>query len=170
VALTDRKQVWRSLVGVSAGALAILAFVAAPGATAAEPGVHVDPGSPAGKEYAIPLDQARNDATPSGGGHSGARGSSPGSALFGQGIRPPASSSHSKGGSAGGGARGGSSTAAPVLGKSGERQRQAGVVALPAAASTGRVDTGLPLILAIAVLAAGCLGGLASRTVRRRRS
>ena len=28
-------------------------------AGALEPGVHVDPGSPAAKEYALPLDQAR---------------------------------------------------------------------------------------------------------------
>ena len=54
-------------------------MVAAP-ARASDPGVHLDPGSPAGKEYAIPLEQAR-----------GSSGSGPGgAALFGAGIRPAA--------------------------------------------------------------------------------
>ena len=37
------------------------AAMAAPGLATAQlaPGVHVDPGSPAGKEYAIPLSEAR---------------------------------------------------------------------------------------------------------------
>ncbi len=68
---------------VVALALALLgtAVVSAPAAARARtppavPGLHVDPGSPAGKEYAIPLTQARGV----GGGHS----------LFGAGItRPP---------------------------------------------------------------------------------
>jgi hypothetical protein len=33
--------------------------LAAPGSAAAQTGVHVDPGSPAGQEYAVPLDAAR---------------------------------------------------------------------------------------------------------------
>jgi hypothetical protein len=54
----------------------------------ADSGVHVDPRSPAGKEYALPLDQAKRDA----GGESGQTGSSGStsgrSALFGEGIKP----------------------------------------------------------------------------------
>jgi hypothetical protein len=55
----------------------------APTAVAQEDGVFVDPDSPAGKEYAIPLDQARRDAA--GGGAAGGGGGS-GQSLFGAGI------------------------------------------------------------------------------------
>jgi hypothetical protein len=71
-------------------ALALSGVVCCPGVAAAlEPGVHVDPGSPAAKEYALPLNQARRTGAPS-------QSSSEGT-LFGAGIKPPAS-----GGSAGG--------------------------------------------------------------------
>jgi hypothetical protein len=50
--------------------LAVLSLALVPGVAAAqsspEPGVHVDPNSPSHKEYAIPLDEARGNATPSG--------------------------------------------------------------------------------------------------------
>ncbi|MGH2910839.1 MAG: hypothetical protein ACRDJ3_00015 [Solirubrobacteraceae bacterium] len=52
---------------------------------ALEPGVHVDPGSPAAKEYALPLNQARQT-----GQGSAARGGSSGG-LFGAGISPASS-------------------------------------------------------------------------------
>lgn len=51
-------------------------------AAAQEDGVFVDPDSPAGKEYAIPFDEARREA---GGGSGGAPGSA---APFGEGIKP----------------------------------------------------------------------------------
>ena len=57
---------------------------------ALEPGVHADPGSPAEKEYVLPLDQARG---------TGGEASSPHSStphLFGAGIKPP------RGGASGG--------------------------------------------------------------------
>jgi hypothetical protein len=48
-----------------------------------QPGVHVDPGSPAAKEYAVPLGSARGASTPNG----------PGSEkLFGSGVTPSAGS------------------------------------------------------------------------------
>jgi hypothetical protein len=50
-----------------------------------EPGVHADPGSPAAKEYALPINQARQTGTaPSHAGTGSA-------ALFGAGIKPPGS-------------------------------------------------------------------------------
>ena len=84
---------------------ALLALAcAAPSAAAVEPGVHVDPKSPAAKEYAIPLEQAR-----AAGGSSRARRTS----RFGAGIEPGSSaaaagSSRSRGGerSGGGSSRG----------------------------------------------------------------
>jgi hypothetical protein len=63
-----------------------------------EPGVQVDPGSPAEKEYVLPLNQARQ--TGSGGSKGGGSGG-----LFGAGVKPP--SGGSGGGSAGAGATGG---------------------------------------------------------------
>jgi hypothetical protein len=140
-------------------------------ATAAEPGVHVDPGSPAGKEYAIPLAQARNDAAPpGGGGHAGGGGGSTaagGFPLFGVGVVSRTSS-----GSAGVRSRGRSSSSRART--SGGAAKGAGTdrVAgrgLPAAASTGpSADTSPALLLAIAVLGAGCLYGVARRRVGRR--
>lgn len=59
-------------------AVALSLVVAVTGATAkGSPGVHVDPGSPAAKEYAIPLGSARGNGTP-GRANTGQ--------LFGQGI------------------------------------------------------------------------------------
>jgi hypothetical protein len=73
--------------GVSAGgtlvALALSCFTAAPVAAGLEPGVHADPGSPAAKEYALPLTQARGTG-------GGAPGTAPAGAAgpFGAGIKP----------------------------------------------------------------------------------
>jgi hypothetical protein len=67
--------------------LAVLAatwVAASPQAAGAlEPGVHADPGSPAAKEYALPLNQARQTGS---GGASKSEGT-----LFGAGIKPPSS-------------------------------------------------------------------------------
>jgi hypothetical protein len=69
------------------GALAVLAVCLSATPAAAtpgvEPGVHVDPGSPAEKEYVLPLNQARQ----TGGGRSSGRSST--APLFGAGVTPP---------------------------------------------------------------------------------
>src|SRR4051794_11590369 len=69
-----------------------------PASAVAEQGVHIDPNSPAGKEYAIPIAKARREAVGAptgtakrGGDHSpGSADSadSSGSAPFGEGIKP----------------------------------------------------------------------------------
>jgi hypothetical protein len=71
-----------ALAAVAASWPALLAQSAA----ALEPGVHVDPGSPAAKEYALPVSQARRAAE--GGGSEGTH-----EQLFGAGIEPPSSGS-----------------------------------------------------------------------------
>jgi hypothetical protein len=76
-------------------ALAV-ALTAMPSAAVAqsgpEPGVSVDPNSPAGKEYALPVPQARSDAQ--GKGKAGSKKSSGQSApLFGEGVKPSTGSS-----------------------------------------------------------------------------
>jgi len=54
------------MTGVRFGVLflALFALSAPSAALAEEPGVNVDPRSPAGKEYAIPLEEARRQAAP----------------------------------------------------------------------------------------------------------
>jgi hypothetical protein len=84
----------------------LAALLALPAAAAAQSaGVHVDPDSPAGTEYAIPLEEARRQG--SGGGDPGAGGRAGGgprpAPLFGEGIEPGPSASGPGGGSAGGG-------------------------------------------------------------------
>jgi hypothetical protein len=74
---------------VSVACIGVVAIVpasaGAAGKPALEPGVHVDPGSPAAKEYAIPLQRARGASPPTtGGSSSGGSGGSNG--LFGSGI------------------------------------------------------------------------------------
>jgi hypothetical protein len=84
-------------------ALAVLTMscsaACAQAATSLEPGVHIDPGSPAAKEYALPLAQARQ----TGGGASTGKDSS--GALFGTGIKPPGSGGSQRAGNARPGAR-----------------------------------------------------------------
>jgi len=62
------------------------ALLTAPSALAAEPGVTIDPGSPSAKEYALPVDSARRDASgqPAKAVTPGARDAP----LFGEGIKP----------------------------------------------------------------------------------
>src|SRR3954452_8534161 len=73
----------------SLAALSVLGFAAAAGSAHAEPGLTVDPDSPAGVEYAVPLDSARGHGggggAPGGGSAPARGGNSP--ALFGSGIK-----------------------------------------------------------------------------------
>jgi hypothetical protein len=121
----------RKITALAVGAVAVTGGIPA-GASAAEPGFTVDPQSPAGVEYQIPLDNARNQgsggsshhggggfgsATGGGGnssggatgGGSGSSASTGSSNLFGAGISPAASAgsgSQPSGSSGGNGARG----------------------------------------------------------------
>lgn len=137
-------------------------------------GVHVDPDSPAGKEYALPLDSARREA----GGGSGApsAGGGGGSApLFGAGISERGDSSV-EGGSASGG--GGSASGDGQSKRSrgggeddgGAAPRDAGATqrARVVADTRGGLSAGvLTLLIALGVLAVGGLIGLSARAFRR---
>ena len=83
--------------------------LAAPGAAyAIDPGVNYDPGSPAGKEYAIPLVEGRSDAAGTTNQRSG------GNIPFGVGIKPPGGNGGGKNGSGrGAGGTGGSGPGGP---------------------------------------------------------
>lgn len=117
----------RKITALAVGAVAVSGGVPA-GASAAEPGFTVDPQSPAGVEYQVPLDHARHQggggtghhggggfgSTSGGGGNSsggggatgGSGGSGGGSAssnLFGTGITPATGTSNGAAGSGGNG-------------------------------------------------------------------
>ncbi|MFL5866817.1 MAG: hypothetical protein ACJ766_06930 [Thermoleophilaceae bacterium] len=142
-----------------------------PSAAAAkdEPGVHVDPGSPSGKEYAIPLEGARRDAS-GGGSSSGSSGGSSGSSgggaakapLFGEGITP-AGGSQSGGGSgngSGGSAHKGGKKASAV-----EQTARSTLASAPAAGSGDSTAQTGAIGLAVLLLG-GALGLLLRRGLR----
>jgi GT2 family glycosyltransferase/glycosyltransferase involved in cell wall biosynthesis len=173
----DRTELKRRYVGLVRGVATALAvfLLFVPGvalAASAPTGVHVDPGSPAGKEYAIPLAQARATGTGQGGSSTQAA-----EALFGAGItrasgprtsganrqaalqpsapagtRPLPSSAESQ------------SASAEVSGQT-DNLRAASIRALGSAGASGLVWMGL---IAAGVVAVGALLGLALRQRGRR--
>src|SRR3954453_14526123 len=95
-------------MGAARAIVALVAFAwtfAAAGAVAAqEPGVTLDPDSPAGKEYAIPLDFHRAAAAGRDAVEGGAQ------PLFGVAIKPAAAGARGSGGGRGSGGSGSAST------------------------------------------------------------
>ena len=161
--------------GVKLGVVALAIgcpLVATQAAAGLEPGVHVDPGSPAAKEYALPLNQARQtgSASPS---QPGAEGS-----LFGAGIKPPGAGGGGHTPGAGGTHTGGGSAAAGgTSATSGASASSGGEAALSAAAlraTRAQGPTGDGSLLAllgggVAVLVLGGFGGTVLRHNRRPR-
>jgi hypothetical protein len=137
-----------------------------PASAVAEQGVHIDPNSPAGKEYAIPIAKARREAVGAptgtakrGGGRSS---DSSGSAPFGEGIKPVGRSATS------------ARQARPPRGRA--HRQPAGVPsgasaapslnAASVAAGEGSALLPMGLIVVAALLAAGGLGFLLRRGLR----
>lgn len=146
--------------------LMALSPTAAKADTGLEPGVHVDPGSPAAKEYVIPLRQAQQI---------GAGGSSDSSSppLFGAGIGPrgPGGSSHSHAGagrtSAAAGSSGPGSASRPsATGIAGRESLPSSVLA---SSSRAPGDSGSLLALLAGGIAILILGGLGGAMLRRAR-
>jgi hypothetical protein len=152
---------------------ALLLLLLAPPAMGQRGGVFVDPNSPAGVEYAIPLEQARREAAgdasvnpggrPSGGQ---AAAQTEGQQLFGEGIEPVGGrGARARNAPAGSGKRGTSSGGAAA-----EGAEAAGASASTAAvAAASEEGSGLPLTIGIAgaVLVAGVAGGLGLRRLLR---
>jgi hypothetical protein len=145
----------RTITALALGAA--IATTAVPAAARAEPGLTVDPQSPAGVEYAIPLDTARGHG--GGGGHTGGGGAGGGSdgsgspALFGSGItapKKPRQSSGERSGGTGAGARKGHGTARGSLGSNEAR--------VPVSAAASYSPTGPLVAVIVAILLVG--GGL----------
>jgi hypothetical protein len=158
-------------MGVSmAIALAVLAIgfsaVVADAAPGLEPGVHADPGSPAAKEYALPLNQARQAGSPS-------KGSSR-AVPFGAGIHPPGGSGS---GSSGGksprhGAAGKGASLVAASNASGSSTRAIVPTAvLQAASERGSSGGGGSILVLIgggvAILVLGGFGGMVMRRSHR---
>jgi hypothetical protein len=147
-----------------------LGCLASPGLASAKlaPGVHVDPNSPAAKEYVLPLNQARQ----TGAGASNHRGS----ALFGAGIKAAAGGAKSSSSSAtdpngppGSGQEG--STARGSLGSSSGSPSSTPTLALRSAMSrpTPAGNGSLLALLGggVAILVLGGFGGTIMRRSRR---
>jgi hypothetical protein len=146
-------------------------------AYALEPGVHIDPGSPAAKEYALPLNQARQTGSTPSPQQSSESTSSPQqsseSTLFGAGIKPPGSNGGHGAGKVGASARptphatasspgsGGGSPSSPPIAQT----------VLRAAREPGSPSSeGSTLALiggAVAILVLGAFGGTVLRHSRR---
>jgi cobalamin biosynthesis Mg chelatase CobN len=155
---------------------------------ALEAGVHVDPGSPAAKEYALPLNQARETGSTSSPQHSSESTSSPQqssestsssqqsseSTLFGAGIKPPGSNGGGHGAGRGGapsrpsphatasspGSGGGSRSSPPIT--------QTVLRAAREPSSPSSQGSTLALIGgAVAILVLGVFGGTVLRHSRR---
>ena len=166
------REVANGLLGLEAArhvrlmvVLAVVACLAAPSVAAAKPalspGVQVDPGSPASKQYAIPLAQARAGGT-SGGSGSGT--------LFGSGItratpasstpaapRPRTPASRARAGGPTGGDKGSGAVA-----QSGQVTAAPGArVPAPGRLAGGGAGSAWMLGVAAIVLALGGLGGAA---------
>jgi hypothetical protein len=132
---------------------------------AVEPGVHIDPGSPATKEYALPLEQARKTAAP---------GSSAQTTLFGAGIKPPGGSSgggRPRGSSGGAGSsRSGAGAASLRSGAGAASQLDPALTSAALRAASRSGDDGSTLALlggGVAVLILGGFGGTVLRHNRR---
>lgn len=153
-------------------------------AGAQTPGLHVDPDSPTGHEYAIPLDQARGSASPgsqSSGGSAGS-GSQAAAPRFGVGVAAGGGSGHSgsggsgSGGSGSGGSgsnggsgSGGASGGASHAGGSAARTVSALGVRLDSATANPASSIGTSLLvggIAAAVLVLGAVAGLMARRGR----
>lgn len=154
-----------------AGILAI-ATLCLPAPAVAQDGVFVDPDSPSGKEYQIPLESVRRQADPA--TRAGAK-VAPGqrsAPLFGEGIDPEAASSGAAGpgGGAGGaapGSRGSSASTGAGTGSGGGSASAADAIAAarsqPGAPAGGTDSTFVILGGAMLVLLAGSAAGLALR-------
>jgi hypothetical protein len=171
---TGYRQVMRTAslrINVSLAVLASTCIAAVQPASALEAGVHVDPGSPAAKEYALPLTQAR------GTGSTSSPQTNPEGTLFGAGIGPPGSGGPPHAGNPSGhgqrtpgaaGSSSGAGSSAPRGGSgSGPPVTQA---VLRAARDQGAGGSGSTLALlggAVAVLVLGGFGGTVLRHSRR---
>jgi len=160
-----------TLAVIALGCLA----ASAQAASGLEPGVHVDPGSPAAKEYALPLNQARGTGSAPSSQSSPQTGSE--GTLFGAGIKPPGSGGPSGGsGVAPRGAKGAAGSAGVPAAQGAQAGGSGAQPPLPQAVlraareqgSSGVDGSTLALLGgAVAILVLGGFGGTVLRHSRR---
>jgi hypothetical protein len=157
-----------------AGLLVLAVAATAPLASAQERGVTVDPDSPSGTEYAIPVERARDQASPDAG-----KPKAPGersAPLFGEGVEADSDEDEvaavgGRGGGGGGDGRGKGLSSSDVAAVSRDLVPQA----LPYAVASSSADTdeagssGILLVLGLGVLTVA-LGLGAGLAIRRRRN
>lgn len=136
---------------------ATLLFPSAP--SAQEKGVHIDPNSPAGREYAVPVDEARRDAGGSDNDHTG---SAP---LFGEGVSGDDGGASGSGSSRDAGESKGKNRQGTSAGSTASSVPKSDLVRLAKRTDDSGGST-LPLFIGIAVLLLGVTGGIVGR--RRR--
>jgi hypothetical protein len=166
---------------VPVGLLVFFALCGALFATRAQAGeVHFDPESPAGKEYALPLQQARNEALGTGGGEAGGGqgggGSGAAAPLFGVGVGGGKSGSDAGGRSKGGGTEQRSDQ--PGTQSQGNRSEIEGPATQPSQSDPAVVttaegagySTGQGLLLLTGILVLGVALGFALRATGRHRA
>lgn len=151
---------------LATAALAAGGLSTAQPAAALEPGVHIDPGSPAAKEYALPVTQARRTGTDAGSEAGAPAGSESSETLFGAGIGPrrPGGSSKTKA------SRSGTDTAGAPPPAATSTTATLPVVVQHAADTSADPGGSSVLVLlagAVAVLALGWFGGIVLRRSRR---
>jgi hypothetical protein len=158
----------RALRVYTAGALAALAIgcLALPAsAFGLEPGVHADPGSPAAKQYSLPLNQARQ----TGAGPAGREGSSA-NVPFGAGIKPPGSGGSGRARSSAGGTRRGARRGAAGSSPTDPGRTVPAIVLRGASSRASSGGDGSLLTLlggAVVILILGAFGGTLMRRSRR---
>jgi hypothetical protein len=155
-----------SVTGILAALTVALALgcvsASAQAATGLEPGVHVDPGSPAAKQYALPLSQARQ----TGGGASTNSGSA---VLFGAGIKPPGSGGSGPARSSAGGTQHGAHRGAAGASSSDLSTSVPAIVRASNSRASSGGDGSLLALLGggVAILVLGGFGGTLMRRSRR---
>jgi hypothetical protein len=156
--------------------LALCCVTAASRAWAGE--VHFDPESQAGKEYALPLQQARNEALGTGGGEAGSGqggggGSSAGAAtpLFGVGVGGGGGNGSGPGSGGEGGAEPGNTSHAlgQEQGPGGKETSPQSPLAQAGSAADASYSEGQGLLLLAGILVLGALIGLGLRAFSRQR-
>jgi hypothetical protein len=156
----------RGKIRIVACALAALGLLMAAGdAMAQSDGVHVDPDTPAGKEYALPLDKARQDVAPNSGTHGSESGDTE---LFGAGIsKRDGGGGQGDGQGSGAGAEGGGGDRADGKQAGGSQSDTARSVAKAAASGGSGISSGwLTALIAAGVLLVGGIAGLSMRALR----
>lgn len=158
----------RMVTSVCKGMLLLLCglVVSAPAASAQEDKVFVDPDSPSGKEYELPIDRARQQGAPQTQAAESARGSQA-APLFGAGVKADSAATTARGSGEEPRGAGSADSTDPANGSRSDRAEAPAVAARKAQAAVPEGGVGVAAIIGIA---AGVLllGGLLGLLLRRR--